>query len=250
MTTKATASPSTMSVAKSCIPSVDSSASNVPCATHARTSSGHTRALRETRVRPIAYPQMAPKNMCAGTVSTLRIAMTAPDIRPKAKYLMFSTAAKPSADAHPYTMPSTGSSNSRRCRASDQAPRNLQPSSAPPTTRDDTAIDSGSAQSCPPMVTSDVSSHGESLAHPASINAAGTIDRPPSAKVASTSHIGSGRPRSKRRTNSSHASDSTNGSTAEVMARPHRGGSTPADRRCSGGSTGERSRSLERYARV
>jgi hypothetical protein len=46
------------------------------------------------------------------TVSKARIAMTTPDMRPNAKYLMFSTAAKPSAAAHPYTIPSTGSSNS------------------------------------------------------------------------------------------------------------------------------------------
>ena len=39
--------------------------------------------------------------MCAGTVSNARMAMTTPDMRPSAKYLMFSTAAKPSAAAQP-----------------------------------------------------------------------------------------------------------------------------------------------------
>jgi hypothetical protein len=44
---------------------------------------------------------MAPKNMCAGTVMKARLAMTAPDMRPSAKYFTFSTAAKPSDAAQP-----------------------------------------------------------------------------------------------------------------------------------------------------
>ena len=44
----------------------------------------------------------------------MRMMTSAGVIRPTAKYFTFSTAANPSALAAPYTMPSMGSSNSRR----------------------------------------------------------------------------------------------------------------------------------------
>src|ERR1700689_2992949 len=100
------------------------------------------------------------------------------------------------------------------------------------------------------MVTIEASSHGEAAEHPASIRAAGTTDTQPRTNVATTSHTGSGRARSKRRTKQRHAKDSQKGETAHAVARPHRDGSAPADPRRSGGSTGDRSKSLERLALV
>jgi len=44
---------------------------------------------------------MAPKKMCAGSVTNIRVAMSAPSSRPTAKYFTFSIAANPSADAEP-----------------------------------------------------------------------------------------------------------------------------------------------------
>src|SRR5262249_50076685 len=100
----------------------------------------------------------------------------------------------------------------------------------------------------PPKVAIDGSSHGVRALQALSNSPAGTIDRPPSANVATTSHMGSGRARSKRRTKKSHANESAKGRSAHAAARPQLGGGAD-ERRRSGGSTGDRRRSLVRFAR-
>ena len=83
------------------------------------------------------------------------------------------------------------------------------------------------------------SSHGVAAAQAISASPAGTTESPPSAKVATTSQIGSGQARSKRRTNASQANDSANGRRAHAAASPRLGGRRVALDRCIGGRTGD-----------